>query len=259
MDQLGDAMMLRAITMGSCLLVSGCSSSQIQLTAAPDQQTLIRDGLPVLISEKKNIVMLRPNTRLLKGNERPAFTIVVLNREQQPETLFESQVTAVQTVKGKVTPIHVFSYAELVSEEETKQAVAAFGAALSGAARSMSAANSGYVTSTGSFNAYGANGGAYGTYASTTYDPLRAQLAQQSANSETQADFAHLRARGEQNLAALQQTILKDNTVMPGEWFGGSIVLKPPQQVSDGETGYSISVEFAGEQHMFAVSHVHSK
>lgn len=251
-------MKLFGIAVLFALLLAGCSTSQIQLSPAPDQQAIVRDGMPVLISQKKHVVMLRPNTRLLKGNERAAFTLVVLNRGPQPETLLESHVTAMQTVEGKSTSIRVWRYAELVEEEQTRQVVAALAVGLSGAARSMSAANAGYVTTTGSFNGYGPNGGTYGSYSSTTYDPLRAQLAQQAANSETAADLAMLRGQGEQNMAALQQTILKDNTVMPGEWFGGSVVLEPPQKTSGGPVNYTLSVEFAGEQHIFSVSHVES-
>ena len=120
----------------------------------------------------------------------------------------------------------------------------------------MSAANAGYTNTTGSFNSYGAGGTAYGTYSATTYDPLRAQVAQQAANAQTANDVAMLRAEGEQNLNRLQQTILKDNTVMPGEWYGGSIVLDPPAQADSGTSSYSIVVDFAGEQHTFAVSQV---
>jgi hypothetical protein len=52
--------------------------------------------------------------------------------------------------------------------------------------------------------------------------------------------------------------MLKDNTVLPGEWYGGSIVLAPPQKADDGSSSYVITVDFAGEQHSFAISQVGS-
>jgi hypothetical protein len=82
----------------------------------------------------------------------------------------------------------------------------------------MSASQAGYVHTTGNINAYGTYGSAYGTYSATTYDPLRAQLAQQSANAQTANDVAALRQQSEANLVSLQQTMLKDNTILPGEW-----------------------------------------
>ena len=152
--------------------------------------------------------------------------------------------------------LRVYHYEDLVQEEQTRQAVHAFGAALSGAGRAISASNAGYVNTTGTVNSYGPYGPSYGTYTATTYDPLRAQLAQQAANAQTREDFANLQAQGEQNLTELQHTILKDNTVMPGEWVGGTIVLEPPQSSGSASKTYSIAVEFGGEQHEFLVSQV---
>jgi hypothetical protein len=243
-----------------CCVLAGCASSQkVLLTAGPDQQAIVRDGVPALISQKKHLVMLRPSARLIKGNARPAFTLVVRNQSSKPETLLESSITASQSVAGKAVAVRVYRYDELVQEEQTRQAFAAFGTALAGMGRAMSAANAGYVNSTGSFNTYGSGyRSTYGTYSATTYDPLRAQLAQQAANAQTTADFAALRAQGEENLYALESTILKDNTVMPGEWFGGSIVLAPPEKAETGHTAYVITVRFGGEEHTFSIAHVAS-
>ena len=156
--------------------------------------------------------------------------------------------------------MRVYRYDELVSEEQTPQTVAAVSAELSGAGRAMSASNAGYVNTTGSVNAYGPYGTPYGTatYTARTYDPLRAQLAQQAANAETQREAADLRAQGEKNLALLQGTILKDNTVMPSEWYGGTVVLDPPKRDNNQPARYEVVIEFGGEEHTFSVSHIES-
>jgi hypothetical protein len=234
-------------------LSAGCSSQKIKLAASPGQESIVRDGVPALVSKKRNLVMLKPNTQVLKGNARPAFTVAVRNHGTQPITLLETNITAIQS-GDRTEPLKVHRYAELVSEEETRQAVAAFGAALAGAGRAMSASQAGYVHTTGNVNAYGTYGSSYGTYSATTYDPLRAQLAQQSANAQTANEFDQLRHEGEQNLSSLQQTILKDNTVLPGEWYGGYIVLDQPTKATQGPTNYSIRVEFDGEIHEFNIS-----
>jgi hypothetical protein len=214
----------------------------------------MRDGLPALISQKKHVVMLRPNTRLVQANARPSFTLVVRNQSKKPETLYESSIVASQSIAGKTAPVRVLRYAELVQEEETRQAIAALGTALSGVGQAMSAANAGHTTTTGSIYSHGT----YSTYTAQTYDPVRAQIAQQAAQARTAADFAALQAQGEQNLQILQRTILKDNTVMPGEWYGGSIVLVPPSKADDGGATYVITVSFGGEEHTFSISHVPS-
>ncbi|MCC7251618.1 hypothetical protein [Hyphomicrobium sp.] len=228
------------------------------MAAAPGQESIIRDGVPALVSRKKHVVMLKPNSRVIDGSARPAFTIVVNNMSGAPHDLLESSISARQNVEGKHVAVRVHRYDELVQEEKDKQAVQAFAAVLSGTARAMSAANAGYVTSTGGVNTYGYGGRAYGTYTATTYDPLRAQIAQQAANAETANDFDRLRIEGERNLSGLQQTILKDNTVLPGEWYGGTVVLDRLTHPTKGPTEYIVQVEFAGEMHEFAVKQVAS-
>ena len=228
--------------------MSACASQRIELAAAPGQEAIVRDGIPSLVSKKHNLVMLRPNSQLLKGNPRPAFTVAVRNLGSKPETLLEANITARQTVDGKQVAMRVYRYEELVQEEQTRQTVQAVGAILSGTARAIDASNAGYVNTTGSVNGYG--------YTATTYDPLRAQLAQNVANAQTQDDFANIQAQGEQNLSQLQHTILKDNTVMPGEWVGGTIVLDQPAYSGGAPKSYTITVDFAGEQHEFHVAQV---
>ena len=241
----------------AALALTACGSPQrVLLTAGPGQQSIVRQGVPALISQKKNIVMLRPNTRLVQVSGRPAFTIAVHNHGRAPITLHETSIRAEQSNKGKSLAVRVFRYDDLVKEEQTRQALATFGAALSGAANVMAASNAGYVNTTGSVTTYGPGGTKYGTYSATTYDPIRAQIAQQNANADTAANFERIRADGDANLGRLEATILKDNTVMPGEWSGGTIVLAPPESSDDGTSNYSIIVAFGGEDHIFAVSHV---
>jgi hypothetical protein len=125
----------------------------------------------------------------------------------------------------------------------------AFATALAGAGRAISAAYAGYSTTNGSV--YG--GGTVGTFSATTYHQYRSQHAQQLAQAQTNADFASLRAEGELNLQRLEQTILKDHTVLPGEWYGGTIVLEVPPRGAGDITEYTISVRFGGEVHEFQV------
>ena len=129
-----------------CCAQLGCASSEkITLSAGPDQQAIVRDGSPALVSQKKNLVMLRANGRLVPSGSRPAFTLVVRNQGSKPETLLEAGVTANQTVGSKLIAVRVYRYDELLQEEQTRQAWATFGTAISAAGRSMSAANAGYT------------------------------------------------------------------------------------------------------------------
>ncbi len=225
---------------GLCCGLTGCAAPQkVVLTAAPDQQAIVRNGVPVLASNKKHLVMLRPNSRLMGGNARPAFTLIVRNQGRAPETLQEASIRAWQVIGGKHVVVRVYRYDDLMEEEQTRQKIAAFGVALSGFGRAMSAASAGNVTTTGTVTAQGPYGTTYGTYSGSTYDPARAQAAQSIASAETRADFERLQAQGEANLQALDTTILKDNTVMPGEWYGGTIILAAPAKSEHGGKDYS--------------------
>jgi len=148
--------------------LTGCASpQQVLLSAGPDQQSIIRNGVPELISQKKHFVMLRPNARAVNAGARPAFTVVVRNQARTPITLYETSIRAEQTVKGKSVAVRIFRYDDLVKEEQTRQTVAAVGAALSGAANIMAASNTGYVNTTGSVTTYGPGGTRYGTYSAS--------------------------------------------------------------------------------------------
>ena len=43
-------------------------------------------------------------------------------------------------------------------------------------------------------------------------------IAQNNAAVQNEAMFAATIEKGQRNMAALEQTVIKDNTLMPGEW-----------------------------------------
>jgi hypothetical protein len=245
------------------LLLLGCSRSErISLVANPYQQSLMRDGDPALISTQKQIVMLRPAAATIRRGERPAFIVAVYNRSNRPTELQVAGITAVQTGLTNQAPNHVYTYDELVAETRRKQAWAAVGAAVAGAAGSYSAANAGYSQTYGTYS--GRVSGPYssatmsGTYSSTTYDAGRAYAAQSINNAQTAANLASIQAQGQQRLSELQTTILKDNTVLPGEWVGGMVVLDIPDKTPDGVMHYQTDVHFGNEVHSFTINQAQS-
>jgi hypothetical protein len=52
--------------------------------------------------------------------------------------------------------------------------------------------------------------------------------------------FAATVETGQRNMAALEQPVIKDNTLMPGEWYGGQLHLAPPTDQGGGPKTYSI-------------------
>lgn len=243
------------VAAGLLLLLTGCASGErISLVANPSQQSLTRDGVATLLSTQKQVVMLRPAASTMRRGDRPAFVVAVYNRSRRPAELRVADITALHTGLAEQTPIHVYSHDELVAEARRKQAWAAVGVALTGAAGAMNAANAGYSRTYGTYSS-----GAYsGTYSATTYDAGRAYAAQSINNAQTAANFAAIEAQGQQRLSELQSTILKDNTVMPGEWVGGIVVLDRPEKAADGVARYQIDVRFGDELHSFTVNQARS-
>lgn len=145
----------------------------------------------------------------------------------------------------------VFSYQDLMQAERDRQSAAAFAAALGGIGRSMQASQAGYSYNSGTYGGYGSGyGSSYGSYSGYSYDPAKAQAAQNAARSETDADFARIKAEGAQNTAELNRTILKMQTVTPGQWYGGSIIVQMPKP-QDKAVPVNVVVNLGGERHEF--------
>jgi hypothetical protein len=218
------------------------------LTPAPGQQALIREGVPALISAKKNTVFLRPIAPTQQAYGRPRFVIAMLNRGKAPETFTVSSIS-VESLKPRVASLRVYTHEELTKEVETQRNTQMALAAIGGALGAVSAAQSGYSTTTGSYS----YGNRYGTYSQTTYNPALASAAANANAARTADSMASIEDQAQSKLAQLQATIIKDHTLMPGEWHGGVVVIDPPQKTDGGVAEYSISLTFAGERHTFLV------
>jgi len=67
--------------------------------------------------------------------------------------------------------------------------------------------------------------------------------------------FAATVERGQQNMAQLEQTVIKDNTLMPGEWYGGQLHLSPPTTPPSGnQKTYSIVIIVGADRHVIEVA-----
>jgi hypothetical protein len=241
------------------VFLSACATNdRVSLVAEPNQQALTRNGVPALISKKKHLVMLRPSGTTMRSGARPSFVVAIRNMSSAPLELRTADLRAeLVTGKAKNMAMRIHSYEQLVEEAEDEQKTRLVIAALGGVANSMSAANAGYVRTTGSYtgSTYGASPGSFsGSYSATTYDPYRAQAAQRAASAETATNMEAIQAEGEHNLAVLESTILKDHTLLPGEWFGGAIVLDAPQKSEAGRAEYLVTIPLTGDEHTFRVA-----
>ena len=65
--------------------------------------------------------------------------------------------------------------------------------------------------------------------------------------------FAAAGERGQANMAMLERSVLKDNTLMPGEWYGGQLHMAPLAS-QDGPKTYTISVAVGSDRHEIQIS-----
>lgn len=208
---------------------------------------MVRDGRPALVSRQKNsIVLVSPASRNVQTNGRPVFVVGITNITKQPIDFRVAQVEVTQVVNGQAVAMTVITYEQLVQEERTRQVAAAILTGLAAGA-----------------NAYGASRAGYGTYTTpsgrtgTFYSPTAAAIAQGNAAAQNDAMISATVERGQANMAQLEQAVIKDNTLLPGEWYGGQLHLSPPADPPSGSgKNYTIALIVGNERHVIDVSQV---
>ena len=88
---------LCAASLGGCVTAGETVSFR---ASNPQQQTLMRDGQPALVSRQKtSLVLVRPASRQLKSNGRPVFVIGINNLGKQPVEFRVGQATPKRTLR----------------------------------------------------------------------------------------------------------------------------------------------------------------
>lgn len=221
------ALALVAVSLAGC--VTGQTTAFRQ---GPGQMALVRDGRPSISSQKaKTAVILAPAARQTAVGVRPTLVVAIQNRSSQPTTFRLAAVKATQVGgSNDGAELKVYSYDELVAEEQSRRVAAAILVGLAAGANAAAAANS-------SRNPYINNWN-------------------QHVAARQNADLAaSVAAQGEVNMAVLEQTIIKDNTLMPGEWYGGVMQIQAPTTTDIATpTAYALDIEIGGEHHVFDVT-----
>jgi hypothetical protein len=232
-------------------VVGGCVTTEtVQFQPRADQQAITRDGVPGLVSTRKNsIVIARPAAREFQIGRRPVFVLAIYNRSKGPEEFRVSNISVMQNINGNDAQLKVITYEELVSEEKTRQTVAAIATGLAVAGNALSASQAGY---------YNANSTVYtprGAYQVHTagYSPAAASIAQSNADAQNAELISATIERGQANMATLERAVIKDNTLMPGEWYGGQLHIAPLAS-QDGSKKYTISVAVGSDLHEIQIS-----
>ena len=198
---------------------------------------------PRASSRLKALVLVRPASRQLQANGRPVFVVGINNLGKTPVDFRVAQVEATQRVGASDYAIRVVTFEMLAQEEKNRQVAAAILTGIAGAA-----------------NAYGASQAGYGSYTTPsgrtgTFDsPTAATIAQNNAATENEAMFAATLETGQRNMAALERFVIKDNTLMPGEWYGGQLHLAPPTDQAGAQKTYTIVITVGNDRHVVDVA-----
>jgi len=243
------------VAIAAAALCSGCVTAEtVRFQAKADQQALMRDGQAALVSRKKgSIVMIRPASRQFQSGGRPVFVVGVYNAGTTPIDFSVRNVAVTQSVNETAIPLKVFSYEELVTEERTRQVVSAMLVGVAAGANAAAASSAGYYNSSGTVQTttYGRHGTytSTGTYHSSGYSPALAAAAQARAAAQNEAMISATVEQGRQNLAVLERAVIKDHTVLPGEWYGGQLHVSPPASEGSGPKTYSVALQIGNERH----------
>jgi hypothetical protein len=235
--------------------LAGCVTNEVvSYNPSSTQHSITRDGVGALISQQpKSLVMVRPAGRGVVPGERPVYVVAVQNLSKAPMEIRVADIQVVQTKQGQFArALPVKSYEKLVEEEKTAQIIGAIALGMGAAANSMNASNAGYGTSHGTVTTSGPRG-TYTSHVQTSYySPAARQMAVANANAANNAMISDAADQWQANLASLEANVLKDNTVMPGEWIGGTVTFEAPRKEhADGKSkSYSIAVKIGDETHV---------
>ncbi len=198
----------------------GCAS-QVRLSPQPmgDQFSAYENGVRSLGSSgQSSLVMLKPLNNTV--SKRATFVVTFKNKSSRPLDVSTEFIS----VSGPEGAYKVYSYEELVAEEQSRQSVAM---AQSVFAVALQGANTGLMQ---------AGGGDPTAFSNTAQNIAVMQNLAQGTMDESEA-----------KLQQYEQTILRRNTVMPGGVAGGYFEIDVP------EGPFTIDVRAGDDVHSFRI------
>ena len=231
---------LGATFSGACLL-AGCVTTEIDtvsLQARPKQEFVTRDSARLLASRQTNsVVLLRATANEFSGDRRPTFFIGIENISKRPVDFKLTNVSATATSPQRQA-LKVFSYDELVAEAHDRnadEALASF--LLAGATDKASRDAASALDTMGSLGADGAS--------------RQSRQVKSSAAVGNSIMVGGTILEGIERLNELEETVLKDGRLMPGQWHGGQVHIERPG--AEGRRTYTLAVMVGTDRHEFDI------
>lgn len=244
-------MKVKALTAVLAVLLGGCQTlAKYSYVAGPGQQVMVRQGRDAVLSRQPHsTVAIVTTSRTPRAGARPEFVAMIQNTGKAPITFRYGEITAENAVTD--APLKVYSLDDLQNEARAAAVASAIILGAAGAAAGAAAArNAG--TSYGS----GTVAGRYGasTYTWRTYNPGVAQATATAYGVAAGAAAGGAIAAGERTVQELEQGMLVDQTLMPGESYGGVLVIAA---IEGGETPsqvYRVTIRVGPDAHVFMLT-----
>jgi hypothetical protein len=251
---MGDVMRIVVMCVLATVLAGCARTETVQFKPRPEQQSLMRDGQAALISRRKNsLVLIRPAARQFQTGARPVYVVGLSNLTGSSQEFRVANVGVNQTVNGSTVALKVITFEELMTEERNRQIAAAVITGLAVGANAYSASRAGYYNQSSTVTT--SRGNVY-QVSTTGYSPTANAIAQSNAAAQNEAMISATVERGQQNMAALEQGVIKDNTLLPGEWYGGQLHIQPLVSEGDGAKTYTITMMVGADRHEIDVSQI---
>ncbi|MGT2437806.1 hypothetical protein ACU4GH_20535 [Bradyrhizobium betae] len=81
-----------------------------------------------------------------------------------------------------------------------------------------------------------------------------AVIAQGNAAAQNDAMISATIETGQRNMTVLEQAVIKDNTLLPGEWYGGQLHLTPPTDQGGAQKTYTVVTTVGSDRHVIDVA-----
>ncbi|WP_156640167.1 hypothetical protein [Bosea sp. PAMC 26642] len=209
-----------------------------------------RDGRPAVSSIGKDSIVLLSAGREIRSGQRVGFVVAIQSRSKAPVNFNVSEIEVMQSF-GEGTnsqPLEVLTYEKLQQEERTRQVVSALLVGVAAGANAAAASRAGYYQSSTTIHT------PRGTLQATTsgYSPGLAAIASSNAAAQNAQMIDSAVAQGQANMARLEAEYVKDHTLLPSEWYGGSVAIAPPAgDAAAKPKSYQILIKVGTDVHTF--------
>jgi hypothetical protein len=242
------AFMRVAFALALIAMCGGCVANEsVRFQSKAQQEALVRDGNPALVSRKKNsLVLIRPASRQFASGARPIYVVGIYNLSAGPVEFRVADIEAAQVNNGQSAALKVITYEQLVTEERNHQIMSAMLVGVAAGANAYSASQAGRYSANSTVTT--PRGRTY-EVRTTGYSPAANAIAQSRAAAQNEVMIGGAIETGQRNMAVLERAVIKDNTLLPGEWYGGQLHLQPLASDAGERKTYSIALMVGNERH----------